>query len=222
MEQVKTPLAELPEWILTARTRRPKKTAAKRIGELIPEGERNNRLHTEASRLRAKGRTGPEIAAALTAMNRDRCDPPLPDAEVQTIVTSVTQYAPGIPTTSANEKNHFWWFPIDVNKWCTDIRIMVLKDYQVGWLTWLRNLACKRDGFLPNDPETLAVLAHASNRKLFLKEMATVMAFFDVTKDESQIYDPEMVAHHAEKVVQIEQKRTAGKASAAKRRKEPT
>jgi hypothetical protein len=203
------PPAQMPQRLveMLRSKRQPKR---KQKNGTIGEGGRNNGLHTEGSHLRQEGRSRREIATALEAINRDRCDPPLSDAEVQGIVNSVAQYAPGLTTISSHGKNHLWWFAIDVNSWCTDQRIMLLRDYQVGWLIWLRIMAWTRKGFLPNDPKMLATFAHASSHKRFLMESWTVMAFFEPIEDESQIFDPEMVAYHAEKVIQNRAKTNGG------------
>jgi hypothetical protein len=65
-----------------------------RIGESIPEGERNATLTSLAGAMRRRGATEEAILAALQNENGQRCQPPLPDSEVQKIAASVSQYAP--------------------------------------------------------------------------------------------------------------------------------
>lgn len=72
----------------------PVRLAERNDDPLILSGERNNTLTSRAGVLRRAGFTAPEIAAALLQMNRDRCDPPLPDDEVEAIARSVGRYAP--------------------------------------------------------------------------------------------------------------------------------
>lgn len=61
----------------------------------LGEGERNAGLASLGGRLRRAGMEGPEIEIALQAANRERCKPPLDDAEVTAIAESVARYAPG-------------------------------------------------------------------------------------------------------------------------------
>lgn len=69
-------------------------------GELIPQGERNDRLFRLAASLRAKGLSEPAIRAALLEENRLRCDPPLPAGEVEKIAESAGRYPEGSSQTA--------------------------------------------------------------------------------------------------------------------------
>ena len=60
--------------------------------EMIPEGHRSNILISHAGVMRRAGLTVKEIEAALLAANRDRCAPPLEDAEVRDIAKSGGTY----------------------------------------------------------------------------------------------------------------------------------
>ncbi|MGH2362542.1 MAG: primase C-terminal domain-containing protein, partial [bacterium] len=53
--------------------------------EAISEGQRHNEIVRLAGALRARGLTPDEIEAALLAVNRARCGPPLADGEVRVI-----------------------------------------------------------------------------------------------------------------------------------------
>ena len=64
-------------------------------GAKTAEGGRNVMLTREAGRLRRLGLSPAAIAAALHAINREGCDPPLPCVEVETIAKSVGRYAGG-------------------------------------------------------------------------------------------------------------------------------
>ncbi|MCH7576762.1 MAG: bifunctional DNA primase/polymerase, partial [Chloroflexi bacterium] len=68
---------------------------APEVGEIIPDGERNGTLASIAGTLRRRGLGETEIAAALLEVNANRCDPPLPDPEVQAIAASVARYPAG-------------------------------------------------------------------------------------------------------------------------------
>jgi hypothetical protein len=67
----------------------------------IPSGQRNSTLSSMAGVMRRMGASGEEIYAALALMNQRRCNPPLSEAEVRQIATSIGRYAPassGAPT----------------------------------------------------------------------------------------------------------------------------
>lgn len=61
----------------------------------IGEGGRNDWLMRQGSSLRAKGFEQEEIYAAISALNVNRCNPPLDDDEVRQIAGSVSRYEPG-------------------------------------------------------------------------------------------------------------------------------
>ena len=56
------------------------------------EGRRNAVLTSVAGTMRRRGMTATEIEAALSAVNAERCDPPLPEDEVRAIAESVARY----------------------------------------------------------------------------------------------------------------------------------
>jgi hypothetical protein len=58
------------------------------------EGNRNAGLTAIAGSLRRLGMTEPEILAALTATNENRCSTPLPASEIRQISRSVSRYEP--------------------------------------------------------------------------------------------------------------------------------
>ena len=64
------------------------------IGDIIPEHERNSTLTSLGGTMRHRGMSQSEIAAALLVVNRERCQPPLPEEEVLTIAKSLARYAP--------------------------------------------------------------------------------------------------------------------------------
>lgn len=63
-------------------------------GAAIPQGRRNATLAAIAGSLRARGLDGPAIYAAIAAVNRERCEPPLPDDEVRRIAFGMERYPP--------------------------------------------------------------------------------------------------------------------------------
>ncbi|MBX9625097.1 MAG: bifunctional DNA primase/polymerase [Gemmataceae bacterium] len=95
------PAAPMPPWLIHAMTgparagRGSGKRAARpdAAGEVIA-ADRNIHLASLAGTMRRRGMTRPEILAALKAVNRDRCKPPLDDAEVEDIADSISKYLP--------------------------------------------------------------------------------------------------------------------------------
>jgi len=64
-------------------------------GDRISEGQRNATLASLAGTMRRRGMAPEEILAGLRAINSRRCDPPLPEDEVERIAQSVGRYPPG-------------------------------------------------------------------------------------------------------------------------------
>lgn len=92
-------IAPAPVWILETLVSRKAKDAAdaqERSGtdRVIPEGQRSDSLTSLAGTMQRRGMTYESILRALLAENQARCHPPLDDAEVVTIVTSVSRYQP--------------------------------------------------------------------------------------------------------------------------------
>ena len=77
--------------------------------ERIQEGNRNSMLASVAGAMRSKGMSGAAITAALYTENRERCEPPLPDAEVQAIARSIAKYPVGPSSQSPGPVN--WQSP---------------------------------------------------------------------------------------------------------------
>lgn len=91
-----TPLAPLPDWLHTLMLKgRETAPEARTEAARIAEGSRNDTLFRLACSLRGKGMTVEGIIAALLAENKARCDPPLPDREVEKIAKSGGKYPPG-------------------------------------------------------------------------------------------------------------------------------
>lgn len=68
--------------------------AAMAKGNAIPEGQRDSTLTSLAGTMRRVGMGQTEITAALHAANRERCNPPLPDKDIERIAWSVSRYPP--------------------------------------------------------------------------------------------------------------------------------
>lgn len=91
--------APVPPWLLAlwprvdARRTTPRGAAV--LGAPIIDGERNSTLTSLAGALRRRGLGQTAIEAALLAENIERCQPPLPDADVLGIAQSIGRYPPG-------------------------------------------------------------------------------------------------------------------------------
>jgi hypothetical protein len=89
-------LAEPPAWLLeyiTAASRQ-ESEAAPGSGK-IRKGKRNDHLTSLGGTMRRRAMSREAIEAALLEENRLRCDPTLPDGEVQRIAASIASYKPG-------------------------------------------------------------------------------------------------------------------------------
>ncbi|MBR59539.1 MAG: hypothetical protein CMH54_16180 [Myxococcales bacterium] len=92
-------LAEWPEWLLElmeVKNGQLRESAPPVEGE-IAAGKRNTTLASLAGSMRQRGMGESAIFAALLIENEQRCKPPLSEAEVRKIATSVAQYEPGQP-----------------------------------------------------------------------------------------------------------------------------
>jgi putative DNA primase/helicase len=63
-------------------------------GDKIPEGKRDGTLASLAGTMRKRGMAQSAIEAALIVTNNERCDPPLPEADIKRIAASVARYEP--------------------------------------------------------------------------------------------------------------------------------
>lgn len=72
-----------------------KQRKAEPLPQEIPESSRNRTLISAAGSMRRRGLDTEEIEAALSVMNRKRCNPPLDDKEVAKIANSSGKYPAG-------------------------------------------------------------------------------------------------------------------------------
>jgi Bifunctional DNA primase/polymerase, N-terminal/Protein of unknown function (DUF3987)/Primase C terminal 1 (PriCT-1) len=93
-------VAPAPDWLLERlKAQSPSSTSAPVSdgNDVIPEGERNVSLASLAGTMRKRGMTLGAIEAALLTENVERCKPPLPDAEVREIASSISRHKPAGP-----------------------------------------------------------------------------------------------------------------------------
>jgi hypothetical protein len=88
-------VAQPPGWLLEAVAHRhkPAHPTGSR-GARWCVGERNDRLFREACALRGRGYSPAELEEVLLTLNAERCDPPLPEAEVRKVAESASRYEP--------------------------------------------------------------------------------------------------------------------------------
>lgn len=93
-----TDLAPLPDWIYEKLKNICRSTKTNRLSSdqtnKIPEGTRNNTLTSYAGSMRRQGMDTNAILAALKVENSEKCDPPLPEKDIERIVNSISRYAP--------------------------------------------------------------------------------------------------------------------------------
>lgn len=95
-------IAAAPPWLtglLAPRERRAE--AAPCVDGDIPHHQRNTTLASLAGTMRRRGFSEAAIAAALLVENRDRCKPPLDEADVRKTARSVARYEPADDATGA-------------------------------------------------------------------------------------------------------------------------
>jgi KaiC/GvpD/RAD55 family RecA-like ATPase len=101
----KTPLAPMPEWMITKlRNAKPQHEHVSPEGDnpVFIQGGRNQALTSLAGTMRRRGMGEASILAALLAENAAKCFPPLPEDEVRIIAKSVTRYDPSaVPAVTA-------------------------------------------------------------------------------------------------------------------------
>jgi len=72
------------------------KVLAPEVGEVIPKGQRNETLTSLAGTMRRRGMSHEALLAALQQENELKCQPPLMQADVERIASSVSSYAPAV------------------------------------------------------------------------------------------------------------------------------
>jgi len=102
------PLAPPPDWLLERLHDGRPRVVEPVLAEPIPEGKRNTTLTRVAGALRRQGLDEAGIRAALEAINRERCVPPLPPEELAAIARSVAKYPAG-PAGGDDETDAISW-----------------------------------------------------------------------------------------------------------------
>jgi len=114
-------IADAPEWLFIARA--------------IPEGQRNDTLFRHGCALRARNLPQGKILDALRGRNLAECRPPLPDEELQQIVSSVMKQRTSLALTDLGNAERLiaahgadvrflqglGWVDWDGHRWCADL-----------------------------------------------------------------------------------------------------
>ena len=87
-------IAEPPEWLIQKLIDKKIQLNDKNINYSIPIGARNKTLFSESCSLRYRGWRYEETFSAISAFNENRCEEPLPDEEILTIVKNSMKYEP--------------------------------------------------------------------------------------------------------------------------------
>lgn len=96
--QPSTPPVPMPEWLirLATKTDNPQvEVVQQQDGQTIKSGSRDMTLASLAGTMRKRGMDHEAILAALKVENQQKCQPPLPDKDVERIAKSITRYDPG-------------------------------------------------------------------------------------------------------------------------------
>lgn len=116
----KTPLADSPDWILQMlfSNKQQQITTNPTDGAYI-SGQRNNALTSLAGSMRRRNMSEDAIFLALNAENLNRCVPPLLEAEVRAIVSSVMRYdaSAAMPLTARDRVTAEWGLVKSVYEW---------------------------------------------------------------------------------------------------------
>lgn len=113
----RAPMVEPPSWLLallkddpkpagetTVNTQSNQPISADLDGDPIPDGKRNEELTRIAGRLRARGAGDGELPEMLERINATRCNPPLPEREVQRIARSAMRWPVGSSKPGPDEE----------------------------------------------------------------------------------------------------------------------
>src|SRR6266404_1667330 len=129
---------DMPAWLERLVIESPSRPAtaanSNGAGEKIPKGGRNDYLIRVAGGMRRQGATEEEILAALLTINANRCDPPLPEKEVEQVAKSGARYEPlehevpgRIPITETSNAERLCAKHRDDLRYCSDRHV---------WCVW--------------------------------------------------------------------------------------
>jgi Bifunctional DNA primase/polymerase, N-terminal/Primase C terminal 1 (PriCT-1)/Protein of unknown function (DUF3987) len=94
----------------------------------IQEGSRNQMLTSLAGTMRNKGMAEASIFAALKIENQSKCDPPLPNDEIQKIANSISKYNPSLKALTNNKDSKTDLNPPSLSEIDLNVFDGILKD----------------------------------------------------------------------------------------------
>ncbi len=162
-------IAAAPDWLLkkfVGHSGPGRNGSAQEEGGLILEGARNAALTSMAGAMRRKGMGQGAIEAALLKENADRCLPPLPESEVQTIARSVSRYAPAATEDKAHAP---WETPVSFQSH----RLPPFPT--VSLPTWMRQLVERLSVATQTPPDLAGLLALAACAVACAKNVALLV-----------------------------------------------
>lgn len=191
--------------------------------DVIPEGQRSDAMFAEVGALYRAGKQKEDVLRSALEINRSRCKPPLPDAEIRRIVASIAKThkpSDGRAKSPKHVRNPFHWFAFDTVEHLADQH--ALTDYQQGWRMNLLAYAWQGKGCLVNDPHVLFKLSNAEDKKKFKREMHKALHGFEQVERDGLPYlvNQQMADQYAEKSDALEQKKEAGRQSSLARAQE--
>lgn len=142
--------------------------------ERIPGGERNSTLFKQACSMRNRGDADEAIRAALEATNAIRCNPPLEEKELDTILNSALKYESGTTPYRATCKDGMFHVKKDVPK----AQLISFTDIQEETVSWLY------DPYVPLGKLTLVAAYPGTGKTFLMCYMAACVStgrqFFDI------------------------------------------
>lgn len=163
-----TEVLNIPPSLLEILVKEGQDAVESELAELIPQGERNNRLTSLAGTLRRRGLEPSEMLPTLEEVNK-RCRPPLEHDELVSIANSVGKYEPERNRLSLTDAGNAIRF---VNQWGDELR------YCHPWKKWFR-----WDGKRWKEDDTGATMRRAKVTAKRIYNEASTMPDSDTQKE---------------------------------------
>lgn len=230
-------IADYPAWLLSLLKQDNNKLTNDGIGDVIPQGKRNDTLARIAGVMRRPGMTKEAIAAALLVENKTRCKPPLPDSEVIQIATSIGKCLPSVSVGEGSSDTEWQkpqslpdglpdvepfdshLLPEALRPWIEDIadRMQCPPDFPaVGAMVGLSSVIGRQIGILPKKNDDWVVVPNlwggVVGRSGVLKSPALREPLRPLDQLEAtsrQRYEEELALHEADTLVADAQRKFA-------------
>jgi len=141
---------------------------------------------------------------------------------VEAIARSISRYPAGDNGGGGRirrDENPLYWFQFEPKEYLASRDVSLMNAAQRGCHMCLVAECWTDAGYLPSDPRLLYRLARADcSFEQFDAELQTVMASFQLTEDGNRYVHPKLARVWQEKYAGYQQKKAAGKASAAQRK----